>query len=370
LFRWWNDFIDSGRVGELTHLELRVLLKLVRHADNNTGETRPGVPSIGRAAACQCLSRVRSALRSLSEKGFIQTLVESAGGRPGPESTTVRRVIFDGGSLSSSVPPVPPATGDRQRTDGGPRRRRTGDRRERDGGSGRSPELSSPTLKENSHPEDPGAGDSGDVLDESGGNLRQIATAWVAYCHVNSGLLPAAAEGGVGRRHDFLVWWSPITQEQLDRSALAPYLGIPLNPMIFRCPSDDWEVRSFVPSGFGPYQFSYSMNVMISNTWQYSPFPIKIKLWRVRNPPHKIVMIEEDERFISDGIFFPRKLMPLGKLDEIAARHQRDRGPITGTFTVDPIDAQKWANAFFADGHVEYVNGTYAYDRKHLLPDE
>lgn len=201
-------------------------------------------------------------------------------------------------------------------------------------------------------------------------NLRQIATAWTAYCHMSGGLLPAAAEGGVGRRHDFLVWWHPITQERLDRSALAPHLDKPLNPMLFRCPSDDWEERTFVPSGFGPYNFSYTMNLMMSNTKQYPPFPVRLKLWHIRDPGRKIVMIEEDERFIGDGIWFPQKLNPLGRQDEVAARHQRDRGPITGTFTIDPADAGKWANAFFADGHVDYVNGTFAYDRKHLLPDE
>lgn len=66
----------------------------------------------------------------------------------------------------------------------------------------------------------------------------------------------------------------------------------------------------------------------------------------------------------------PQKLNPFGRHDEVAAWHQRERGPHTGTFTIDPVDARRWANAFFADGHVEYVNGTYAYDRKHLLPDE
>jgi prepilin-type processing-associated H-X9-DG protein len=37
---------------------------------------------------------------------------------------------------------------------------------------------------------------------------------------------------------------------------------------------------------------------------------------------------------------------------------------------VEPEDGRKWANAFFADGHVEYVNGTQAYSPQYLLHDE
>jgi prepilin-type N-terminal cleavage/methylation domain-containing protein/prepilin-type processing-associated H-X9-DG protein len=203
-------------------------------------------------------------------------------------------------------------------------------------------------------------------------NLRQIATAWVAYCHANKGLLPAAAEESAPQRHDFIVWWNPVTQEKLDQSVLAPYLGLPLDPRIFRCPADDWKSRDHsIAGGLGLYYFSYSMNAYISNTYAHAPYPVRLKVWQVRNPAAKIIMIEEDERAINDGAWFPRRLFGHGARDDIANRHRGEPGPITGTIVPNPsVEQRKWANAFFADGHVDFVNGIYAYHRKHLLPDE
>jgi prepilin-type processing-associated H-X9-DG protein len=205
-------------------------------------------------------------------------------------------------------------------------------------------------------------------------NLRQIATAWVAYAHANKGLLPAAAEGGVARPNDFLVWYPPITQEKLDRSALAPHLGRPLNPGVFRCPSDDWESHTYTTSGFGPYLFSYCMNVHVSNTWSHTltrrlTRPM-LKIWHIKNPSGKLVIVEEDERVISDGVWAPRGPSNYQTLDEIADRHQpRYSGGIDRANWNDrSLDNRKRANAFFADAHVEFVNGTFAYDMRNLDP--
>lgn len=33
---------------------------------------------------------------------------------------------------------------------------------------------------------------------------------------------------------------------------------------------------------------------------------LTLKVWQIHNPTQKIVMIEEDERFISDGMWFRR----------------------------------------------------------------
>jgi prepilin-type processing-associated H-X9-DG protein len=144
-----------------------------------------------------------------------------------------------------------------------------------------------------------------------------------------------------------------------------------MNPMVFLCPSDDWQSHSFVASGFGVYPFSYAMNVLISNTWFSPPkYPI-LKLSMIRNAAEKIVMIEADERVISEGMFASRWVDDYSRLDEIACRHGGDKGIISrGNWNNPSIDVRKWANAFFADGHVDYINGTYAYDRKHLHPTE
>src|SRR5256885_688362 len=72
-------------------------------------------------------------------------------------------------------------------------------------------------------------------------NLRQITQAWLMYADNNQGYLPAAAPKIATSDYDWLVWFKPLTQQKLDQSALAPYVRRPLNPMLFRCPSDDWK---------------------------------------------------------------------------------------------------------------------------------
>src|SRR5205809_4904335 len=85
-------------------------------------------------------------------------------------------------------------------------------------------------------------------------NLRQITQAWLMYADNNQGLLPAAAAKISAYPHDWLIWFKPLTQTKLDQSALAPYLGRPLNAMLFRCPSDDWQAHKVLDGniGFGP----------------------------------------------------------------------------------------------------------------------
>src|SRR5438309_360989 len=74
-------------------------------------------------------------------------------------------------------------------------------------------------------------------------NLRQITLAWMMYADNNQGMLPAAAPKFGTFLNDWLIWFKPLTQQKLDQSALAPYVRRPLNPMLFRCPSDDWQAH-------------------------------------------------------------------------------------------------------------------------------
>ena len=212
-------------------------------------------------------------------------------------------------------------------------------------------------------------------------NLRQITQAWMMYADSNQGLLPAAAPKIGTSAHDWLIWFKPLTQEKLDRSALAPYIGRRLNPMLFRCPSDDWQSHKDLDgdTDFGPYYFSYSMNARLSNTFPQYNTDIPglyrpLKIIKIKNTPEKIVFIEVDERVIRDGMWDPQDFPGTnGRIEQIGSRHGPYKGlvsdPKTGAWQSDPaIDARKFGNAAFADGHVDYVSGTFARDPTHLLP--
>src|SRR6266446_3203198 len=164
---------------------------------------------------------------------------------------------------------------------------------------------------------------------QCGSNLRQITQAWLMYADNNGGYLPAAAAKIATYNHDWLIWFKPLTQEKLDRSALAPYVGRPLNRTLFRCPSDDWQSHADLDGNtdFGPYYFSYSMNARLTNTFPeyntdipglYRP----LKITKIKNPCEKIVLVEVDERVIRDGMWDPQDVWGTnGRIDEIGSRH-------------------------------------------------
>jgi prepilin-type N-terminal cleavage/methylation domain-containing protein/prepilin-type processing-associated H-X9-DG protein len=210
-------------------------------------------------------------------------------------------------------------------------------------------------------------------------NLKQIATAWVMYANNNKGAVPSAALGFRPSNWDWLFFHrnasAPFTRPRdLDESMLAPYLSSPLNPEIFRCPSDDWEAHASRDFPELPYLYSYSMNVHLSSTLTQAQinslfpaserpnFVANLKVSRIKNAAEKIVMIEEDERTINDGAWASRVVGGLfPTVDEIASRHER-RKAIS--------DPEKRGNAFFADGHVEFINRAYARLDAHLLADK
>ncbi len=97
-------------------------------------------------------------------------------------------------------------------------------------------------------------------------NLRQLVLAFQMYANQNRGWLPGSAASPTTHYPDDWLHWIP--GRDLSDSAIAPYLGRPLGPNVFRCPSDDWASRGrpLLPPWTAPsdiphlYRYSYCMN--------------------------------------------------------------------------------------------------------------
>ena len=184
-------------------------------------------------------------------------------------------------------------------------------------------------------------------------NLRQLGTAAVMYANENKGVFPGIADQP--RPDDWIHWRGSPPNNDLQNSALAPHLGKPVSPAVFRCPSDPWETHT-PRGGFHPYPYfnSYSMNCFIGT----GPFAKGLRMTQVRNSAEKILFLEEDERTINDGLWLP----PLtgGYIDYVSDRHEIRR-------RVNDLKGR--GNCAFVDGHVDFVARSYAHDPAHYLPE-
>ncbi len=143
-----------------------------------------------------------------------------------------------------------------------------------------------------------------------------------------------------------------------------------------RCPSDDVDSRVRLSFGIDgttpePYRYSYVVN---------QEMPSTRTLWHrslaVRNASRKVLLIEEDERTISEGCFRPTH-GGLGSASNyvenlLATRHDPARRTGMPTWPLSPLDRRpdrnERGNAGFVDGHVDYVTRAYSWDPRHYLP--
>ena len=196
-------------------------------------------------------------------------------------------------------------------------------------------------------------------------NLRQLGTALTMYLNENKGRFPATAQNSAQRPHDYIYYHAG---RNMSESAFGPHLGRPVNEEVLRCPSDDPQNHTVQTP---VYRFSYSMNVITSNTWNASeiagiPLPERewfspsLSITRVKNPSEKVVFVEEDERTINDGLWGPA-IIPTrtSRLDRLAGRHDLRKA-------VDAPDAK--GNVVFADGNGDYVERAYVQDPAHFQP--
>jgi prepilin-type N-terminal cleavage/methylation domain-containing protein/prepilin-type processing-associated H-X9-DG protein len=212
-------------------------------------------------------------------------------------------------------------------------------------------------------------------------NLRQIAVATVGYCNANKGYFPGDGGGSAptGNGADkWIMWREPDPGWNIDESSLAPHLGIKGDSLrtLFRCPSDEWEGHD-KPSPI-PYRYSYSMNQLLTNPnqtyaqgvpYNYPKFA-RTKITMVKSASSKILLVDETEQTIDDGVWKPFLLAdPLANPpvymvgngvtsnpNQLADRHERRK---TKT---NPLGR---GNAVFCDGHGEFVSradaGTQAF---------
>ena len=193
-------------------------------------------------------------------------------------------------------------------------------------------------------------------------NLRQCGQAFQMYVNNNKGRFPTAAAGTFP--HDWIFWEDePVgsrPDRHLDKSMIAPYLGIPVNREILRCPSDDvYNRRS------GIYRFSYSSNYLITRLpaagWPgtYGPGESNnpLRVTEIVNSSDKILLIDESSTTADDGCWAWMSTLGSGQ-NLISNRHMKRQEL---HLIRDNPNAGK-GNACFADFHVEYIERKRSYD--------
>ena len=231
-------------------------------------------------------------------------------------------------------------------------------------------------------------------------NLRQVAMAILMYTNENQGYFPGVA-CDYPTPYDWVHWWQTPPNNELDNSAIAPYLGRPVNKEVLRCPSDDWERHRAVTEGGSVvgyrrsvsdvYFYSYTINAYLANGWplppgvtrtSFSPWPGPMRFNRVRNAAKKILVVEEDERRINDGAWVPDARMnlaysPIHWKDWLATRHDignknTDELVPDGNvwdFTGRNPFMQRRGNCAFVDAHVEFIPRIEAHSDLRFNPE-
>lgn len=210
-------------------------------------------------------------------------------------------------------------------------------------------------------------------------NLRSLAQAFIMYAKDNRDLFPAGARypatGGSGQHMKSYDWiWYQTNayppnrpQPDVQQSAIAQYLGIPMNLTLLRCPSDNWEERQLNGSNTEPYKFSYAMNAYLECRPEGN---VIVKTVQIRNQTMKILLAEEDENSINDGLWSPGdgNIDSTTARDLLAIRHDRAKS------YPDPRDQQisshingrRSGNVVFVDGHTEFIPRTEAHHETRL----
>jgi prepilin-type processing-associated H-X9-DG protein len=228
-------------------------------------------------------------------------------------------------------------------------------------------------------------------------HLHQLGIGFVMYSEANKGYLPtsgvaftyssAAYHECIGS--DWIGW--PGNYKTLDGGAIALYVGRPnsmltgdtrnisqqtrstqisgMNPNLFRCPSDDWTVRTSQNYGpANPYPYSYVMNEMLGPGYGYlglsnsGPLEQQMcvpKLTQVRNPSTKLLLYEEDAGTIDDGNGQPNSLgnnVP----SLLSIRHSNSRKYAASAGTGMPNPGGK-GNVCFCDGSAAFITRSLAH---------
>lgn len=199
-------------------------------------------------------------------------------------------------------------------------------------------------------------------------HLRQIAQATLSYCADNDGVFPSgAAIGYMGsdqpRTTDWIYWKPgyPAPFNDTTKSAVGRYIGTSAR-IVFRCPSDEVEVRPAHAYSNLIYPYSYSMNAWIA---QNQTLNLNwVHLHDVRDPSEIILLVDEDVQSIDDGSWLPA----LGNLhNQISNRHDVNRDAPDASNSND-FEPTTRGNVTFCDGHGEFVSREFSWTKEHYQP--
>ena len=186
-------------------------------------------------------------------------------------------------------------------------------------------------------------------------NLRQLGTAFIMYLGENKQTYPRPAVGGAYFCPEDWIYWEP--SHDISDSAIAPYLGAkPTNPAVFRCPSDNYEVR---PNG-SQYFYSYSVNFLIcrlpASGWPttystyYGPGETNncMKSTEIRNSSYKILIIDRAATPPTTGAGRGRRITGRGRTSfptaTTGAKRRSPTRPPAGATPVSPTATpNSWA---------------------------
>jgi prepilin-type N-terminal cleavage/methylation domain-containing protein/prepilin-type processing-associated H-X9-DG protein len=211
-------------------------------------------------------------------------------------------------------------------------------------------------------------------------NLRQIGQAFMMYANNNKGCVPFTSwNDGTKLFAEDWLWWQAVRFDRIEESSIHPYIGFKKgNLEIFRCPSDQFEAGRKPNSAVcGPYNFSYSMNMWIAsgatNALKITPLPpnavVAKKLTEVINPTRKVMLLEEDQTTIDDGMGLIWRLS--GTYNLLSLRHNlsKKRGNDTSTAAVPVPNPDGRGNVVFCDGHVEFLDRETVHSKNSVLPN-
>jgi len=208
-------------------------------------------------------------------------------------------------------------------------------------------------------------------------NLRQLGMAMVQYTNANQGYFPFGSRYPANLVFDEdWIWYqekvvpgsatnSGRPKPDVKNSAIAQYLG-GFTPELFRCPSD--EVEGHVSTAdSGKYLYSYAMN-------GYFEGRAKVKVTQIRNPTDKIILAEEDENSINDGLWSPGdgNITGTAARDLLGIRHDSKKqypDPNTQQISTHPNGGRR-GNAAFVDGHAEFISRQVAHDARSIIKNK
>jgi prepilin-type processing-associated H-X9-DG protein len=221
-------------------------------------------------------------------------------------------------------------------------------------------------------------------------NLHQLMRAILLYGIDNKQYFPGSGiAAGLNSRAPFRsdwIHWEPT--RDLDDSATALYLGRPVNPAIYRCPSDDatshslaptWGPNTFQPRLVYPYSYCMLRNfgsaeaiVYREQTGRDNEFVIP-KFSMVKDPSRTTLLGEVDERQLRDGAWEPTTGTLSGIMwqELLSARHDvRARGGERWKpgYTPEESNPNARGNVGFVDGHIEFLTRREAHDVRRWHP--